>query len=274
MRGARSPPPSFALELFVKRLLSVLALPLLLLGTSAAAQTTPTLTFHGNWTIHQSEVLTEGGQVQVVYSTARLPQCRVNNPDGSPAWSITGHYRINGSAPASFDVAGAPVTGNGPTLDLQEQGLLELWFLVSSPGCEHYDSNYGGNFQFNVLEASATPMATLVFQQGWVEHVVGTPRQGQPFIVDYDIARLPECRLLYNGAPTWDVGVRWRFNNGVMGEKSVTTTSGYTRTGTPVTIIPPVGATSVQIWFENWDRGTCRRWDSDYGANYTFTLQP
>ncbi|WP_426752376.1 DUF6209 family protein [Myxococcus sp. Y35] len=258
----------------MKRLLSLLALPLLLVGASAAAQTPPTLTFRGNWTIEQSAVLTEGGQVQIVYNDARLPQCRVTNPDGSPAWSITGHYRLNGSAPESFDVAGAPVTGNGPTLDLPEQGLLELWFRVSSPGCEHYDSHYGSNFHFNVLAPDAAPTATIVFQQDWVEYVVGTLRQGQPFVVDYDIARLPECRLLYNGAPTWDVGVRWRFNNGVMGEKSVTQAIGYTRTGTPVTIIPPAGATSVQLWFENWDRGTCRRWDSDNGANYSFELQP
>ncbi|MCP3138050.1 DUF6209 family protein [Pyxidicoccus xibeiensis] len=258
----------------MNRLLSLFTLPFLLLGSAASAQTPSVITFNADWTIAASGQLLEGGQVQVAYDVNRLPDCRTTLPDGSPSWSITGHYRINGGPPGSFDLAGLPTTGAPPVIPLPTPGTLELWFKVSGDNCERYDSHYGTNFPFTIHPLNPSAPATILFQEGWVEFVVGTLKQGQPFVIDFDLDRLPECRLLYNGAPTWDVGVRYRFNNGVYGEKSVTQVSGYSRTGTPVTIIPPAGASSVSVWFENWDRGSCRRWDSNLGANYHFSLQP
>ncbi|WP_253992486.1 DUF6209 family protein [Myxococcus qinghaiensis] len=258
----------------MNRLMSFLAFPLLLLGSVAGAQTPPVITFGANWSLAQSQTLLAGAQVQVAYEASRLPQCRVTLPDGGPGWSLTGHYRLNGGAEASFDVAGQPTAGAAPVLALPAEGTLELWFRVASAGCEQYDSNYGTNFRFNVRPAGTAHVPTLVFQEGWVEYAVGGVKAGQPFVVDYDIDRLPECRLLYNGAPTWDVGVRYRFDNGVTGELSVTQVTGYSRYGVPVTLTAPVGARSVALWFENWDRGYCRRWDSSYGQNYRFTVSP
>jgi hypothetical protein len=259
----------------VKRLLSLLTLPLLLVGTAAAAQTTtPVITFNANWTLAESAPLVAGGQVQVAYDATRLPQCRTTLPDGSPGWSLTGYYRLNGGAVGSFDVAGAPTTGAAPIIALPVAGPLELWFRVASAGCEAWDSNYGTNFRFTVQPAGTAVPPTIVFQEGWVEYVVGTLKAGQPFVVDYDLDRLPECRLLYNGAPTWEVWVYYRFDNGVTGSTSVTAVSGYSRFGVPVTLNAPAGARSVSMWFENWDRGYCHRWDSNYSANYRFTLQP
>jgi len=254
--------------------MSLLALPLLLVCATAAAQTEPSLSFGAAYTVHQSETLTAGGQVRVSYASSRLSQCRVTLPDGGPGWSLTGHYRLNGGAEASFDVAGQPVTGLPPVIPLSAPGLLEVWFRVSSEGCEAYDSNYGSNFRFTVQPAGSASVPALVFQEGWLEYTVGTVKAGQPFVVDYDIDRLPECRLLYNGAPTWEVWVHYRFDNGVTGDLSVTQVSGYSRFQVPVTLTAPVGARSVTLWFENWDRGYCRRWDSQYGANYRFDVSP
>ena len=258
----------------MKRLLSLLTLPLLLVGTAAAAQTAPVITFNANWSLTESAPLVAGGQVQVAYDATRLPQCRTTLPDGSPGWSLTGHYRLNGGAEGSFDVAGAPSTGAGPVIALPVAGPLEVWFRVASAGCEAWDSNYGTNFRFTVHPAGTVAPATIVFQEGWVEYVVGTPKAGQPLVVDFDIDRLPECRLLYNGAPTWEVWMHYRFDNGPVTDVSVTAVSGFSRRGVPVTINPPVGARSVTMWFENWDRGYCRRWDSNLNANYRFTLAP
>ncbi|NTX58300.1 DUF6209 family protein [Myxococcus sp. CA039A] len=254
--------------------MSLLVVPLLLLGGGAAAQTPPVITFGANWSLAQSQTLLAGGQVQVAYDASRLPQCRATLPDGSPGWSLTGHYRLDGGAESSFDVAGQPTAGAPPVLSLPAAGTLELWFRVSSAGCEQYDSNYGSNFRFTVRPAGTAHVPTLVFQEGWVEYPVGTVKAGQTFVVEYDIDRLPECRLLYNGAPTWEVWVRYRFDNGVTGDLSVTQVSGYSRYGVPVTLTAPAGARSVALWFENWDRGYCRRWDSSYGQNYRFVVQP
>ncbi|WP_223757290.1 DUF6209 family protein [Myxococcus sp. RHSTA-1-4] len=257
----------------MNRLQSLLALPLLLLGTAAAAQTSPVITFNANWSLSESAPLVAGGEVQIAYDAARLPQCRTTLPDGTPNWSITGHYRLNNGTPGSFDVAGQPSTGAAPVIALPEAGALEVWFRVNGTDCEQYDSNYGTNFRFTVHPAGTAVPPTIVFQEGWVEYVAGTLKSGQPLVVDYDIDRLPECRLLYNGAPTWDVAVHYRFDNGPVTKTSVTAVSGYSRRGVPVTLNAPAGARSVTMWFENWDRGSCVRWDSYYGANYTFWLQ-
>ncbi|HZI11923.1 MAG TPA: DUF6209 family protein [Myxococcus sp.] len=254
----------------MNRFLSLLVLPLLLAGTAAVAQTsTPVISFNANWSISESAPLVVGGQAQIAYDASRLPQCRTTAPDGTPNWSITGYHRLGGVV-GSFNV---PLEGPAPVIDLPASGQLELWFRVSGTDCEYYDSNYGTNFHFTVHAAApATP--TVVFQEGWVEYTVGTLKQGQTFSIQYDLDRLPECRQSYNGAPTWEVWAYWRFDNGVTGEKSVTAVSGYHRYGVPVQITPPAGARSVQLWFKNWDRGYCVRWDSNYNANYRFTLAP
>ena len=87
--------------------------------------------------------------------------------------------------------------------------------------------------------------------------------------------RSPEYQILYNGAPTWEVWVHYRFDSSPVNNLIVTAVSGFTRSSVPVTINPPVGARPVTMWFENWDHGyCCRRWDSNRNANYRFTLQP
>ncbi|MCK8498382.1 DUF6209 family protein [Myxococcus fulvus] len=258
----------------MKHILPLFTLPLLFIASAAAAQGSPVISFHADWTLTQSRTLVAGDAVQVTYDTSRLPQCRLTLPDGTPGWSLTGHYRVNGGPEGSFDVAGQPTAGAPPVVSLPSEGTLALWFRVSSPGCEHYDSHFGSNFQFAVRAAGTAPTPTWVFQEGWLEYTVGTVKAGQPFLVDYDIDRLPECRLLYNGAPTWEVWVHYRFDNGVTGSQSVTQVSGYSRYGVPVTLTPPAGARAVTLWFENWDRGYCRRWDSLYGQNYRLALQP
>ncbi|NVJ28644.1 MULTISPECIES: DUF6209 family protein [Myxococcus] len=126
----------------MNRLKSLLALSLLLFGGSAGAQTPPVITFGANGSLAQSQTLLAGGQVQVAYDASRLPQCRVTLPDGGPGWSLTGHYRLNGGAEGSFDVAGQPTMGAAPVLALPAEGTLEPWFRISSVGCEQYDSNY------------------------------------------------------------------------------------------------------------------------------------
>ncbi len=261
----------------MNRFLSLLTLPLLLLGTAAVAQTTPVISFKTDWSLSESAPLFAGGQVQIDYDPERLKECRILSPGGTPTWSFTGYYSLNGGTPVSFAVPGSPSTSTPPVIPLPEAGSLELWFRVSSTeGCEHYDSNFGTNFRFTVHPAGTTPSATLVFQEGWVEYVVGTLKQNQPFVVDYDLDRLPECRLTYNGGITWAVAVQYRFNTdpSTLVREALVSKTGYSPGSVPATLSPPAGASSVTMWFKNWDRGYCVRWDSVYGANYRFTLQP
>lgn len=255
------------------RRFSQFLLPLLLVGTAAAAQGTPTLTFNADWSTQQSvNPLPPGGTVAIVYDESRLSQCRGTTSSGGPAWSITGYFQLNGGAVQSFWVAGHDPAGGTSqpsiTLPAGESGDLALWFEVTSLyGCQAWDSNYGNNYHFNV---GAPP--SIQFNADWSETVVGTLQRGQDFVVDYELSRLPSCRATYNGMDTWDVAVQYRFDGGAVQEKSVTVVNGYSRSQTPITLTAPAGASSVEMWFKNWDRGSCVTWDSNYGQNYFFSL--
>ncbi len=257
------------------RRLSLFLLPLLLVGTTAAAQSA-SLSFNGDWSVvASSNPLPVGATVAVTYDANRLPQCRGTTNTGGPAWSITGYAQLNGGPVQSFWVAGhSPTPNPAPpsfTLPAGESGDLALWFQVTSSfGCTEWDSNYGNNHRFTV---GTPPPPSIRFASDWSETVSGTLRAGQDFVVDYDITRLPGCRQTYNGMATWDVAVQYRFDGGAVQEKSVTVISGYSRFPAPITLTAPAGARTVELWFKNWDRTSCVTWDSNYGSNYRFGLQ-
>ncbi|GHG81339.1 DUF6209 family protein [Comamonas sp. JC664] len=251
----------------VRQLLSSL-LPLVLVASTAAAQTTPvSIDFDGNWNETPSvDVIPMGGAVVVNYDVSRLPQCRSTNSSGQPTWTITGHVQVNQGPVVSFWVAGHE-PNNQPTqrtlhLPATSTGALVLWFDISSPGCKAWDSNHGSNYHFPI----GAP--TLSFTSNWSELVAGTLRAGEPFIINYDASRLPECRATYNG-PAWAIVAQYRFDNGPIQETAVTH-AGYS---VPTTLTAPAGARNLELWFLNADRSSCMRYDSNYGANYHFTLE-
>ncbi|AKF81459.1 hypothetical protein MFUL124B02_20690 [Myxococcus fulvus 124B02] len=251
----------------VRRLLPSL-LPLLLVASTAAAQTTPvSITFDGSWNETPSvELIPVGGQVVVNYDTSRLPQCRGTSSSGNPTWTITGHVQVNRGPVVSFWVAGHE-PNNNPTqrtlhLPANLSGALVMWFDISSQGCQAWDSNHGSNYHFPI----GAP--TLSFTANWDEPVAGTLRAGEPFIINYDVDRLPECRATYNG-PAWAIVVQYRFDNGPIQETAVTD-SGLSA---PTAITAPAGTRNLELWFRNTDRSSCVRYDSNYGANYHFAVQ-
>ncbi len=254
------------------RRLSLFLLPLLLVGTTAAAQSA-SISFNADWSVNASaSPLPAGAQVAISYDANRLPGCRGTTNTGGPAWSITGYYRFNDGAVQSFWVAGHSPDGNTAqpviTLPAGRSGGLALWFQVTNMwGCSEWDSNYGHNHTFTV------GLPTLLFANDWSEAVYGTPRAGQSFVVDYDISRLSGCRQTYNGMDTWDVAVQYRFDGGAVQEQSLTVVNGYQRSRAPITLSAPAGARQVEMWFKKWDRTSCVSWDSNYGANYRFNLQ-
>ena len=136
------------------RRLSLFLLPLLLVGTTAAAQSAASLSFNGDWTVSQSsDPLPVGSTVAVTYDANRLPGCRGTTNTGGPAWSITGHYSLNGGPVQSFWVAGHSPTPNppAPSIYLSQRGGLSMWFQVTNLwGCNAWDSNFGNNYSFNI----------------------------------------------------------------------------------------------------------------------------
>ncbi|MFP2926194.1 DUF6209 family protein [Pyxidicoccus sp. 3LG] len=251
----------------VRRFLPSL-LPLLLVASTAAAQTTPTaITFDVYWNETPSvELIPVGGQVVVNYDPRRLPQCRGTTSTGNPSWTITGHVQMNRGPVSSFWVAGHAPDGNTSqrTLHLPagESGSLVMWFDISGLGCQAWDSNHGSNYHF------AVGAPTLSFNSNWDEVVSGSLSAGQEFIVNYDVARLPECRATYNG-PAWAIVALYRFDNGPI-QETVVTGNGRS-VATPITA--PAGARNLEMWFRNTDRSSCVRYDNNYGSNYHFIVQ-
>lgn len=41
-----------------------------------------------------------------------------------------------------------------------------------------------------------------------------------------------------------------------------------------LSLTPPPGARSVELWFLGSNDGPCTDWDSDYGRNYSFPISP
>jgi len=241
---------------------------MLLVASAATAQTAPTtITFDGYWNETPSvELIPVGGQVVVNYDISRLPQCLGTTSTGAPTWTITGHVQTNRGPVSDFWVAGHAPDGNTAqrTLHLPAgtKGALVMRFDITGIGCQGWDSNHGSNYHF------AIGAPTLSFNDNWDEVVSGTVRAGQEFIVNYDVDRLPECRATYNG-PAWVISALYRFDNGPIQEKVVT---GY-GTSAPTSIVAPAGARHLEMWFRNTDRGSCVRYDNNYGSNYHFTVQ-
>ncbi|MGZ3405519.1 MAG: DUF6209 family protein [Polyangia bacterium] len=233
----------------------------------------PTLSFAADWSVAQSASVLSGGRATVHYDVARLPNCRATY-HGFPAWGISAYWAVDGgqafSAPVTQFQNGQVVPVDA-TFDVPPGRDLAMWFSNSDEyGCSEWDSSYGRNFHFALVENA--PAVHFRFP-GWTDDQSAPLRAGGEFLVDYDIRRLPYCRQDYNGYQTWDVTVGWRFDDGSAGSATLTASpNDYQRVQAPARITAPTGAHSVQLWFENHDRTGCQSWDSAYGTNYRFDL--
>jgi hypothetical protein len=227
------------------------------------------LSFTADWQIvHTGGPMVAGNDVEVAYASERLTGCR-GEQNGEPAWAITGYHTLNGGPVGSFEAGGhSPSQGTEPPVfTVEASGDLALWFHNTSVwGCSAYDSNYGANWHVPVG-------ATLSFQTDWVTEVIGTPRDGAPLVVDYDPARLPECRGTKYGYDAWNIRVHYRYDGGAEQTAMLTEPDGNVMVPIPAILHVPGGVGEVELWFENQNYFGCHEWDSRYGENYTFTLE-
>jgi hypothetical protein len=121
-----------------------------------AKKKTATLSFAADWTESTSGPIIAGTKPKLVYDASRLAQCR-GDQGGIPQWSLTAHYRLNGGAEKQVTVAGLNAVKT-PTLEVGQAGDLELWFEVNDRwGCDAFDSDFGSNYHFTVVEKGGAP---------------------------------------------------------------------------------------------------------------------
>jgi hypothetical protein len=134
-----------------------------------------------------------------------------------------------------------------------------------------------GSANAETSEPGYTEGARVSFSaEGWEPTWSGTPKAGGHLAIDYDFARLPQCRN-QSRLVSWVVEVSWRFDGGATSTAALPGSPGAGETLPKSGIAIPEGARSIELWFENRAVGgydDCEAWDSRYGANYTHALAP
>jgi len=127
------------------------------------------------------------------------------------------------------------------------------------------------------------PRATLQFLVGWEQRQQGQLRPGGKLVIEFDPARLPQCRQSSHGAQVWDIEVGIIFHpSGQWFVGSVMKKVRMPNDGLIVSLEPqpyevtvPAGATHVEMWFKNYTTiggQGCEAWDSRYCQNYWFSV--
>jgi hypothetical protein len=110
------------------------------------------LVFSGDFAETQIGGIVPGGEVRVEYDVARLPTCR-HTRNGWQLWDIRAHLRWEPSG----EVVGASVGAGAATFSVPTGARRAvLWFEnTSADGCQAWDSNFGANYEFDVLAPPA-----------------------------------------------------------------------------------------------------------------------
>jgi len=265
-----------------------------------------TVTFDAGWGETLEGRLQPGEPVRIVYSPDRAGLRYYEG--GAPGWGVEGYAlftlsdgtrqtaRFNPIGFESVDGSYQPFALPTDVLVPAETEAVEFYFLNYAYGdrrTERYDSDYGANYPFDVTEAGGgggggayidedgqiqivepeerppppPPTATVTFDGDWGEQATGQLTGGQSVRIDYDVERAGLT------PPDADWGVdgyaQFKFADGTF------ETARFDALDEPAVAIPRE-AVAVDFWFLSWAAGEPggEQYDSDFGANYTFVIQP
>jgi hypothetical protein len=244
----------------------------------AAHMWAPTLVrFGDDWSERASGPLLRGGVVAIEYDLDRLPDCRVIYR-GFPGWDIIAHAAFDGVVVPGHSVVrsagpGAYGLEREPALAFfaipWDASELELWFENDQypPTCRAWDSDFGSNYHFPLLDAASLPSppgARLVFGAEWREHATGPLFAGAEIEIEASPERFPRC------GTAGEVTAGLRLDDGtVIHVPLVETLEGGARLGRAHL---PDRTSGVEVWLRAADPAGCEEHDSDYGANYPFAV--
>jgi len=245
-------------------------------SAAQAVETEPaTIQFNPDWSHNVVGTIRAGSELIVDYPQSRLPTCRATY-NGYATWEIQVQYRIDGG-----DIVSVPVTrvegmervAAPATIALPNPSShIEMWFKnTDRAGCVAWDSAYGQNYHFDI--GAAATETTIHFNADWSEVVQGALVGGGTVTVHFDPARLPTCRATKYGYDAWSIIAYYRFDGGQVQSAPVTTGLHYIQVPVPATLDIPQGAQNLEMWFFNSDYAGCTAWDSNYSANYWFSIE-
>lgn len=241
----------------------------------------PTIRFNADGTTSQSATLRAGQPGIVHFDHARLGTCRGAN------WAITAFFNGPNTRNHSITFKGS---AGGTYLDAHFTvpfGDTAFWFNnTDDTGCAAWDSNFGSNFHFS--PQGTTPVIHFQQPNNWTPWVEGTLRKGQPFTVEFDLARIGPCQgtSAYDRVPSGSQVLMFHRYDGDDANLQVVSMSSLPF-GVPGTIngetgeiqvAPTVtakaGASKLNLWFQSTGPSSCSIYDSVFGSNYNFDLSP
>lgn len=238
---------------------------------------TPVLHFAADGSTSVEGIIESGHPVGIDFDPARLPTCRGKDEYGD-SWGISVRYRIDGGEERAYPVT-ERLTADGKDTTVRSLGTLHLrpdtrhlqmWFVGEDrTGCHEEDTNHGAYYRFDISQPPVLARAT--YRADWSETLTGSLRGGGALVIDYDPARLPQCRTTYRGYPAWQIDAVYRFDGGPA--RSTPVNQGGE--AVPVRIDVPANALRIETWFRistPYPPTGCTAYDSDYGRNYTFAI--
>ncbi len=121
-------------------------------------------------------------------------------------------------------------------------------------------------------EAALGESATLTFGADFQTTITGALQKGKTVRVAYDASRLTTCRGDQNDHPAWTITGYWKIGRGAVHAFAA---GGFSASGgseQPVLALDASG--DLQLWFQNDSVWGCNAYDSDFGKNYHFAVQP
>jgi hypothetical protein len=237
----------------------------------AAELSPPVLAFEGDWSVTQTGSLGAGGQAVLRYDMNRLPHCR--GTGRTHFWSVTAYMEIDGRAATPLVLPSFEGV-NELQFYVPFGRELALWFQnVDNGDCSEWDSKFGANFHFAVAPPS---QQTLHFRSDFTvipENIDAAGLAAGDLLIDFEIARLPDCRVAA-GYASWWVGANYSFDRGASTLAPLTALPNGVPVPMPARLTVPAGARDLALWFENADGNGCHTWDSAYGSNYHFAIRP
>ena len=126
--------------------------------------------------------------------------------------------------------------------------------------------------ELGTSEAALGEAATLTFGADFGANVAGVLQKGKKVRVAYDPSRLTACRGDQNGHPAWTITGYYTVGGGAVRSFEA---GGFSPSGgsqPPVITLDASG--DLQVWFQNNSIWGCNAYDSAFGSNYHFAVQP
>ncbi len=113
---------------------------------------------------------------------------------------------------------------------------------------------------------------TIAFNADFTQTLTGKLLAGSPVRVQYSLDRVTDCRGESNGSDVWGAAGYAQFDSGEQVSFEVSRLNAGHTVPVDSDVQLPAAATSVAFWFTSNNEWGCIAYDSNYGANYNFSI--